>query len=110
MNTSNNSRKGMLTRRQERFAEEYIQCGNATEAARRAGFVNEYAYRAMRQPAVQQYIKQLQGELMSDAVTTARETMAYLKGVMEDESESAKMRARSAEKLVRILEAILKED
>lgn len=110
MNTPNNSRKGVLTERQERFAEEYIQCGNAQEAARRAGFVIEYAYRALRQPAVQQYIKQLRGELMNDAVTTARETMAYLKGVMEDESENVKVRARSAEKLVKILAAILKED
>ena len=108
-NTPNNARTGRLTERQERFAEEYIQCGNASEAARRAGFVLEYAQVALRQPAVQAHIEKLRKEVYGDAVENAKATMAYLRSVMENESSRKADRWNAANKLVKQLVAILGE-
>lgn len=50
-------RKAKLTERQRRFAEYYLQLGNASEAAEKAGFKRSYAQGAKRQPAVQDYMR-----------------------------------------------------
>lgn len=110
MNTPNNARKGRLTERQARFAEEFLACGNACEAARRAGMVNEYAVIARKQPAVQQYLDELRPQLYGDAIENARAAMAYLRGVMENESARKADRWNAANKLVKQLVAILGED
>ena len=44
-------RAGRLTDRQRKFAELYLQLGNASEAAVQAGFKRSYAQAAKRQPA-----------------------------------------------------------
>ena len=60
-----------LTPRQHRFAEAYAACGNATEAAKRAGYSEKTAYaqgsRLLKHADVAALITQLQ----ADAATRA---------------------------------------
>ena len=61
-----NERLAVITFRQERFAEEYVLCGNATEAARRAGYskktARQIAAENLTKPVVLEAIRALQAE------------------------------------------------
>lgn len=61
-----NERLAGITLRQERFAEEYVLCGNATEAARRVGYskktARQIAAENLTKPVVLEAIRALQAE------------------------------------------------
>lgn len=70
--------RGKLTPRQRKFADLYLELGNATEAARQAGFQPAYAQGAKRQPAVQAYLAEHRRELPC----SAKEIWDFLNDVM----------------------------
>ncbi|MEK4628097.1 terminase small subunit [Solibacillus sp. FSL R7-0682] len=78
-----------LTIKQQAFADYYIQTGNATEAAIKAG----YSERSARQIAEQNltkhdisnYIKEKMEEIASERIADATEVMEYLTKVMRRE-------------------------
>lgn len=74
-----------LTERQKRFAEYYLQLGNASEAAVRAGFKRSYAQAAKRQPAVQAYMQERMKELAGIGVASSNEVLSFLTDVMRGE-------------------------
>lgn len=71
-----------LTERQKRFADYYLELGNATRAAEKAGYSAKYAASAKRQPAVQAYLSERLEALDRTRVASADEVLEYLTSVM----------------------------
>lgn len=79
----------MLTPKQKAFVDEYIKCGNATEAARRAGYsaktANTIAAQNLAKPSVSQYISERFKQVDSERVASADEVMRFFSSVMRGE-------------------------
>lgn len=69
-----------LTTKQKRFADEYIISGNATEAARRAGYSEKTAgvigSENLTKPNISSYIKRRMDEIESKKIMTLEEALA----------------------------------
>lgn len=87
--------RGKLTDRQRRFADLYLELGNAQEAARRAGFAVEYAQRAKRQPAVQAYLAERRKELPHRET----EVLEFLTSVMRGEITASELQTEAGYEL-----------
>ena len=78
-----------LTPKQKAFADAYIETGNQTEAARRAGYSEKCAYSIgnenLSKPEVSAYIKERMAELESQRVASADEVMRFFSSVMRGE-------------------------
>ena len=92
-----------LTNRQRKFADLYLELGNAAEAAERAGFKRSYAQGAMRQKAVKAYLDQRLEEIRAKNIASADEVLMYLTDVMrgglENEKNASSPRMKAAELL-----------
>lgn len=82
--------KGKLTTRQKKFAEAYLQCGCAAKAAEEAGFDRGYGSAAMRQPAVQTYLKKRRKEI-ADAIPLTEDVIRVIVKVASGELPSSKL-------------------
>ncbi|WP_301859560.1 terminase small subunit [uncultured Megasphaera sp.] len=75
-----------LTERQRRFVEAYIETGNATEAARRAGYSEKTArvtgQENLLKPAIQQAIDSRMKEIEKLKTATPEEIMQHLTAAM----------------------------
>ena len=82
-----------LTLKQKRFADEYIISGNATDAAKKAGYsektANRIATENLSKPVIKQYIDQRLKELDDKKIAKQEEVLQYLTSVLRGESESA---------------------
>ena len=78
-----------LTLKQQRFADEYIICGNATEAAVKAGYSRKTAgvvgSENLKKPNIKSYIDQRLEELKSEKVADQQEVLEFLTSVMRGE-------------------------
>ena len=78
-----------LTEKQKAFADAYIETGNQTEAARRAGYSSKTAYSIgnenLKKPEVSAYIKSRMAELEAQRVASADEVMRFFSSVMRGE-------------------------
>ncbi|MGL5718007.1 MAG: PBSX family phage terminase large subunit [Paraclostridium sp.] len=78
-----------LTSKQRAFADYYIELGNATEAAIKAGYSKktsaEMGYENLRKPHIKLYIDEIMKEIESKRIADAREVMEYLTRVLRDE-------------------------
>jgi phage terminase small subunit len=78
-----------LTPKQEAFVDAYIEMGNASEAARRAGYsfkiANRIATENLSKPVIQQAIHDRQEEIRSKRTATVTEVMEFLTSVMRGE-------------------------
>lgn len=76
-----------LTEKQKAFADAYIETGNQTEAARRAGYKepNANAARLMVNDGVSAYIKDRLSALEAQRVASADEVMRFFSSVMRGE-------------------------
>ena len=81
-----------LTERQRRFAEAYIELGNAIQAAEKAGFQPAYANHVKRQPAVAEYIDELRSKIPAGHT----EVMNFLVGVMRGNIKADQLRTDAA--------------
>lgn len=99
------ARAGRLTERQRRFADLYLQLGNAAEAAEQAGFKRSYAQGAKRQPAVRAYMTARLEEAKGRDIASADEVLQFLTDVMrgvydgEKPERSSSPRMKAAELL-----------
>lgn len=79
----------MLTPKQKAFADYYIECGNATEAAKRAGYKEKAAYATgaenLRKPQIIAYIEERQKQIEDSRIASAAEIMQYFTSVMRGE-------------------------
>ena len=78
-----------LTRKQKIFAEEFVKCGNETEAARRAGY-SEKSARAigsenLTKPDIIAYINELTAAEDSKRIADGKEILEYFTAVMRGE-------------------------
>jgi hypothetical protein len=82
-----------LTLKQKRFADEYIISGNATDAAKKAGYSEKTAFTIatenLKKPYIKQYIDQRIKELDDKKIAKQEEVLQYLTSVLRGESESA---------------------
>lgn len=82
---------GKLTEKQKRFIDYYIETGNATEAARRAGYSEKTAaetgYENLRKPNIKNYIDKRLKQLEDERIAKADEVLQYLTAVMRGEEK-----------------------
>lgn len=80
-----------MTERQERFCQEYIKLGNATQSAICAGYSEKTAYsagqRLLKNVEIQTRIKELSGEIKNDKIMDARQMQEVLTSIILQESE-----------------------
>ena len=78
-----------LTPKQKAFADFYIETGNATEAARRAGYskknIGENAAKTLKNTKVSAYIQTRLAEIDAGRIATADEVMKFYTSVMRGE-------------------------
>ena len=77
------------TPKQKAFADEFLKCGNQTEAAKRAGYSEKTARQAgaenMKKPVVLEYIQKRQKQIENARIADITEVMQYLTSVMRGE-------------------------
>ncbi len=85
-----------LTPKQQAFADYYIELGNASEAARKAGYSPKTAFRIgqenMQKPAIKEYIKERMEQLQSERVANQQEILEYLTSIMRGEQRQQTLR------------------
>lgn len=78
-----------LTVKQQAFADHYIECGNATEAAKKAGYSAKTAGvigdENLKKPYIAEYIKRKLDEIASKRIADAAEVLEYLTAAMRGE-------------------------
>ena len=78
-----------LTEKQKRFVDAYIETGNASEAARRAGYSSKIANRIssenMAKPVIQQAIEARLKEIESKRIANAAEVLEFLTSALRGE-------------------------
>ena len=82
-----------LTPKQKAFADYYIECGNATEAAKRAGYSEKTAYRTgadnLKNPQIIDYIAERTKPKEDNRIASGDEVMEFLTAVMRGEVKDA---------------------
>lgn len=82
----------VLTEKQKRFCEYYVEEPNATQAAIKAGYSEKTARiigaENLTKPNICEYIDSLLEQSRSQRIATAQEVMEYLTTVMRGESEA----------------------
>lgn len=78
-----------LTPKQKAFAEAYIQTGNASEAARQAGYSGKTARQMgtenLSKPSISAYIKERMDEIDRQRVASSDEVLRFYSSVMRGE-------------------------
>lgn len=81
-----------MSLKMKKLADEFLICGNASEAARRAGYSPKYARitacKTLQKPAVREYIEARLKEIESEKIADQTEIMQYLTTVLRGESVS----------------------
>ena len=79
----------MLTPKQKAFADEYLRCGNATEAARKAGYSAKTAEvigcENLKKPNISEYIGERLKKIEEDRIASADEVLRFYSSVMRGE-------------------------
>lgn len=82
-----------LTPKQRKFADEYIISGNATQAAKAAGYSEKTAKdigaENLSKPNIKAYIDEKLAEISSKKTADAKEVLEYLTAVMRGESTAS---------------------
>lgn len=81
----------MLNARQKAFADYYIECGNATRAAEKAGYSGKTAYsigqRLLKNVEVSGHIAEILAEQQAKRIASADEVMEFFSAVMRGEKK-----------------------
>lgn len=91
--------------RQRAFAEFFAACGNAAEAARRAGYSTQGARqqgeRLLSNVDIQKYLSEITGQLAEERIADAAEVKRYLTDTMRSSSEKTSDRIKAGVQLLR---------
>lgn len=93
-----------MTERQKRFAEYYLESGNARQSALKAGYCEGYAQHVKRQKGVREYIEMRRGSMDMSRVASADEVLAFLTEVMrghETDEKGVSLRMKAAEMIAK---------
>lgn len=92
-----------LREKQRKFADEYLKCGVAYQAAIKAGYKEKYAnthsHKMLENIRIKEYIKKAQEEMRSNAIASAEEVLAFLTSTMKNGDERTGDRLKAAELL-----------
>ena len=81
----------MLTPKQKAVADYYIECGNATEAAKRAGYSKRTArvigQENLLKPAISDYIAERQKQIDDSRIADAAEVLRFYSSVMRNQEK-----------------------
>lgn len=95
----------MLSLKQQKFCEYYVQSGNATEAAIKAGYSEKSARvtasKMLTFANIQKYINELKNVSRSERIASATEILEFFTSVMKDNSAALKDRIKAAENLAK---------
>lgn len=105
-------KKDKLTPKQKKFCDEYLKLGNATQAAKNAGYSEKTAYRTgadnLKVPHILDYINARQEQIASKDIADIEEIMKYLTYVMRgkikdqfDLDASLSERTKAAQELLK---------
>ena len=89
-----------MTERQKRFAEYYLETGNARQSAIKAGYSAGYAEHVKRQKSVKEYIEMRIGGMDQRRVASADEVLEFLTDVLrgqETDEKGVSLRMKAAE-------------
>lgn len=82
-----------LTPKQKVFADYYIECGNATEAAKKAGYSEKTAHvigtENLKKPNISEYIAERTKPTEEKRIATADDVMIFLTAMMNGEIKDA---------------------
>lgn len=80
-----------MTERQERFCQEYVKLGNATQSAIEAGYsersAKQIGQKLLTNHDLQERIKELQGEIKNEKIADARQMQEVLTSIIFQESD-----------------------
>lgn len=95
----------MLSLKQQKFCEYYVQSGNATEAAIKAGYSGKSARSQgaenLTKPDIQKYISELKNVSRTERIASATEVLEFFTSVMKDGNAALKDRIKAAENLAK---------
>ena len=78
-----------LTPKQKAFVDEYLICGNATEAARKAGYnpksARQIATENLAKPSISAYIAERQKQIDDSRIADVKEIMQFYSAVLRGE-------------------------
>lgn len=78
----------MLSVKQKKFCEYYVESGNATEAAKKAGYSKKTAYSIgtenLKKPEIRNFIEELTAAEKSKRMASAEEVLAFFAEVMRN--------------------------
>lgn len=97
------SEAAKLTPRQQAFVEHYAACGNATEAARLAGYrkPNPQGAENLAKPSIQAALAALIEKVSSSRIADAKERQEFWTAMMRDKYRQAKDRLKASELLAK---------
>lgn len=86
-----------MTIKQQRFADEYIITGNATQAAIKAGYSQKYANtnanKLLQNTTIKKRIDERLEQLESEKIASQQEVLSYLSSVMRGEMTEQTLRS-----------------
>lgn len=86
-----------MTLKQQRFADEYIITGNATQSAIKAGYSKKtakvIANENLTKPYIKKYIDERLAQLESEKIASQQEVLSYLSSVMRGEMTEQTLRS-----------------
>src|SRR5690554_3967144 len=100
-----------LTVKQKKFCDYYIQTGNATESAIKAGYskktATETGYENLRKPHLAEYIAQRNKVLESDRIADMEEVKEFWTNTLRNEDNDYKDRLKASEYIAKTNGAFL---
>lgn len=110
-----------LTPKQQAFADYYIECGNATEAAKRAGYSEDTARQIgaenLTKPSISAYIAERMEQIKGERIATIEEVMQFYTSVMRGEEKdqfgleaSLNDRLKAGQEIIKRLSAVKTEN
>lgn len=91
--------------RQQMFADEYLKCGNSTQAAIKAGYSKKTARAIgsenLTKPDILNYIKERQKELSNSNIADVKEVMQFLTSVMRDNTAKMSDRLDASKEIIK---------
>lgn len=92
-----------MTERQKKFAEYYVQSGNAAQSAIKAGYSDSYATHRtdemLRNVEIAEYIKELSQKAQNERILTAKDRQEMLSDIAKDKKNSPSDRIRAVDTL-----------
>lgn len=100
-----------LTVKQRRFCDYYIETGNGTEAAVRAGYsvnsAKEIASENLTKPNIANYIQKVSEQLQNERLATIIEVKEYWTSTMREQEGDHTYRLKASEYLARTMGAFI---